>query len=103
MQNLENIVNNRLKRPAHPGEVLADILDDLQITEAEFAKALNVSAETVNEIIDGKKAITIDLAIRLGKALGNGPQIWLNLQQKIDIWDAMTVDREQYEKVHAIV
>ncbi len=33
----------------------------------------------------------------------NGPQLWLNLQQKIDIWDAMTVDREQYEKVHAIV
>ena len=103
MQGLEHIVNNRLTRPAHPGEVLADVLDDLKITKAEFAKVLNVSTETVNEIIDGKKAITIDIAIRLGKALGNGPQLWLNLQQKIDIWDAMTANKEQYEKVHCVV
>lgn len=103
MQKIENIVNNRLVRPAHPGEVLADILADLEITEADFARALNVSTETVNELIDGKRAITIDLAIRLGKALGNGPQLWLNLQQKIDVWEAMTVDKEQYEKVHSIV
>jgi addiction module HigA family antidote len=103
MQELENMVANRLTKPAHPGEVLADILDDLQITESDLAQALNVSTQTVNEIIQGKKAITIDLAIRLGKALGNGPQLWLNLQQKIDIWDAMTVDKEQYEKVYSIV
>jgi addiction module HigA family antidote len=103
MQELENMVANRLTRPAHPGEVLADILEDLQITESDLARALNVSTQTVNEIIQGKKAITIDLAIRLGKALGNGPQLWLNLQQKIDIWDAMTVDKEQYEKVYSIV
>ena len=103
MQKLENIVANRLTRPAHPGEVLADVLADLQINESDLARALNVSTQTVNEIIQGKKAITIDLAIRLGKALGNGPQLWLNLQQKIDIWDAMTVDKEQYEKIDSIV
>ena len=102
MQNLENTVANRLVRPVHPGEVLADILEDLEINESEFAKVLDVSRQTVNEIIEGKRGITADMAIRIGKALGNGPKLWLNLQQKIDIWEAMTANKETYEKVTSI-
>ena len=60
MQEIKNIINNRVTRPAHPGEVLADILEDLQITESDLAGALNLSIQTVNELIQGNKAITID-------------------------------------------
>ncbi|MDD1438150.1 HigA family addiction module antitoxin [Dolichospermum sp. ST_sed10] len=49
------------------------------------------------EIINGEESITVDIAIRLGKALGNGPRLWLNLQQKVDIWDALQSHKEEYE------
>jgi plasmid maintenance system antidote protein VapI len=42
------------------------------------------------------------MAIRIGKALGNGPQLWLNLQQKVDIWDAVQKHSEEYEKVSTV-
>ena len=76
-------------RPVHPGEVIADLLEDLEITTIDFAKKLDVSADTVEAIILGRLPVTVDMAIRLGKALGNGPQLWLNLQQKVDIWDTI--------------
>ena len=76
-------------RPVHPGEVIADLLDDLEMTTIDFARKLDVSPDTVEAIIQGRLPVTVDMAIRLGKALGNGPQLWLNLQQKVDIWDTM--------------
>ncbi len=59
------------------------------MTTIDFAKKLDVSAETVEAIVQGRIPVRVDMAIRLGKALGNGPQLWLNLQQKVDIWDIM--------------
>jgi addiction module HigA family antidote len=103
MKNLQDATHERQVRPAHPGEVLADVLEDIEITETRFAEILSVSQRTVEEIIQGRKPITADLAIRIGKALGNGPRLWLNLQQKIDIWDAIQVHREEYSKVTTIV
>lgn len=88
MHEIENLTLNRPARPAHPGEVIADILDDLQINPADFAQILGVSTGMVNDIIEGRIPVTADMAIRLGKAFGNGPRLWLNLQQKVDIWDA---------------
>jgi addiction module HigA family antidote len=69
--------------------VIADLLDDLEMTTIDFARKLDVSPDTVEAIIQGRLPVTVDMAIRLGKALGNGPQLWLNLQQKVDIWDTM--------------
>jgi addiction module HigA family antidote len=76
-------------RPVHPGEVIADLLEDLEMTTIDFAQKLDVTPDTVEAIIQGRLPVTVDMAIRLGKALGNGPQLWLNLQQKVDIWDTM--------------
>jgi addiction module HigA family antidote len=86
-------------RPVHPGEVIADLLDDLEMTTIDFAKKLDVSAEAVEAIVQGRITVTVDMAIRLGKALENGPQLWLNLQQKVDIWDTMHEKVEDYRKV----
>lgn len=103
MNNWQDITQDRLVRPIHPGEVIADILDDLDIDSAKFAEILGVSNQIVNEIINGQRAITVDTAIRLGKALGNGPRLWLNLQQKVDIWDALQSHKEEYEQVITLV
>ncbi|MBD2487645.1 HigA family addiction module antitoxin [Aulosira sp. FACHB-615] len=103
MNNWQDITQDRLVRPIHPGEVIADILDDLDIDSTKFAEILGVSNQIVNEIINGQRAITVDIAIRLGKALGNGPRLWLNLQQKVDIWDALQNHQEEYEQVIALV
>lgn len=86
-------------RPVHPGEVIADLLDDLEMTTIDFARKLDVSPDTVEAIIQGRLPVTVDMAIRLGKALGNGPQLWLNLQQKVDIWDTMEEKVADYNKV----
>ena len=85
--------------PIHPGEVLADILDDLEMKPEQIAQGLDISVQTVNQILQGEQKITVDLAIRIGKAIGNGPQLWLNLQQKVDIWDAINRNEEAYDRI----
>ncbi|QSJ14369.1 HigA family addiction module antidote protein [Nostoc sp. UHCC 0702] len=99
MDNWQDITDDRLVRPIHPGEVIADILDDLDINTANFAEILGVSNQTIDEIINCQKSITVDIAIRLGKALGNGPRLWLNFQQKVDLWDALQSHKEEIEGI----
>jgi addiction module HigA family antidote len=102
MKDIQNIIQGRKVRPVHPGEVLADVLEDIEMTQTRFAEILGVSRRSVNEIVLGQRPITVDMAIRIGKALGNGPQLWLNLQQKVDIWDAVQKHSEEYEKVSTV-
>ena len=102
MEDLQEMLLERQSRPIHPGEVLADVLEDLEITQTAFAEAIGVSRRTVNELIQGRRSLTVDMAIRIGKALGNGPRLWMNLQQKVDLWDALQAHREEYEKVSVI-
>ena len=89
-------------RPVHPGEVIADLWEDLEMTTIDFAKKLDVSPETVEGIVQDRIPVTVDMAIRLGRALGNGPQLWLNLQQKVDIWDTMEEKATDYNKVCSV-
>ncbi|MFB8793282.1 MAG: HigA family addiction module antitoxin [Microcoleus sp.] len=102
MKDIEDIIQGRKVRPVHPGEVISDVLEDLEMTQTRFAEILGVSRRSVNEIVLGQRPITVDMAIRIGKALGNGPQLWLNLQQKVDIWDAVQKHSEEYEKVSTV-
>jgi addiction module HigA family antidote len=102
MKDIKDIIQGRKVRPVHPGEVISDVLEDIEMTQTRFAEILGVSRRTVNEIILGQRPITVDMAIRIGKALGNGPQLWLNLQQKVDIWDAVQKHSEEYEKVSTV-
>jgi antitoxin HigA-1 len=99
MTDIQDMIHGRQIRPVHPGEVISDVLEDIGMTQTSFAEVLGVSRRTVNEIVQGRRPITVDMAIRIGKALGNGPQLWLNLQQKVDIWDAMQTHREDYDRV----
>jgi len=72
-------------KPIHPGEVLRDELDGLNMNAAELARAINVPANRISQILTGKRNISADTALRLGKLFGTGPQFWLNLQTAYEL------------------
>ncbi|CAM5795390.1 HigA family addiction module antitoxin [Ottowia pentelensis] len=69
----------------HPGEFLRETLNDLGLTQAAFASALGVSPMRVSHLLKGDRPVTAELALRLGRALGQTPQYWLNLQTSYDL------------------
>ncbi len=92
--------NNRKRRPTHPGEVLReDVLPATGLTQGEFADLLAVSRRTVNEILQEKRPVTVDMAHRLSRALGTSPDVWLRLQQDVDVWDALQENKGIYERI----
>jgi antitoxin HigA-1 len=76
---------NMGRTPIHPGEILSDELRELGISAAELARVIHVPANRVSQILSGKRNITADTALRLGRWFGTGPQLWLNLQQTYDL------------------
>ncbi len=81
-----------LRRTIHPGRVLKDELEELGVTPTEFARQINVPANRVSRIVNGKRAITGDTALRLGHWFGVEPQFWLNLQAHFDL---VSADKEK--------
>ena len=75
--------------PSHPGEMLGEIvIPATGRSKAEIARLLGVSRQTLYDIIRGRQAVTPEVAVRLGKLFGNGPGIWLRMQQAHDLWHA---------------
>lgn len=72
-------------RAVHPGEILKDELDELDITPTEFARQIDVPPNRISQIIAGKRAVTGDTALRFGHWFGTEPQFWLNLQSAYEI------------------
>jgi antitoxin HigA-1 len=85
-----------MNRPAiHPGEILADELEEIGITATELSRQLKVPQNRISQIIAGKRAITGDTALRLGHWFRNSAEFWLNLQSAYDLRVAEeTVGRE---------
>jgi len=69
----------------HPGEHLAELLEELGMSAAELGRQLRVPTNRVTAILHGRRAITGDTALRLGHFFGNSPQFWLNLQAQYDL------------------
>jgi len=75
-----------MTRPAiHPGEILADELQDLGVSLTELARQIEVPPNRISEIIRGRRSITGDTALRLGHWFGTTPQFWANLQTAYDL------------------
>ena len=75
--------------PTHPGLIIRDdVLPELQISVNEAAEQLGVSRVTLSRVINGRSAITAEMALRVGKWVGNGPDIWLRMQSQYDLWQA---------------
>ncbi len=71
--------------PIHPGEHLAEILDELGISQYRLAKTIGVPPIRVNDIVRRRRSVTADTALRIGQALGTTPEFWLNLQRMYDL------------------
>jgi antitoxin HigA-1 len=75
-----------MARPAiHPGEILADELQEIGVTPTELSRQIDVPANRITQIIHGRRGITGDTALRLGHWFGTSAQFWLNLQSAYDI------------------
>ena len=83
-------VRQPLKRePTHPGEILReDVLPALRMNVSQAARELGVSRQLLHRILAGKAPVTPEMAVRLGKWAGNGPALWLRMQQAFDVWHA---------------
>jgi antitoxin HigA-1 len=73
------------RTPIHPGEILADELAELSISAAALARMLHVPTNRITQILNGKRAVTADTALRLGQWLGTGAEFWLNLQKSYEL------------------
>jgi addiction module HigA family antidote len=73
------------RTPIHPGEILADELAELGVSPTELSRQIRVPANRISQIINGKRAITGDTALRLAHWFGTSPQLWMNLQALYDV------------------
>ena len=71
--------------PIHPGEHLAEIMEERGITQYRLAKTIGVPPVRVHDIVNRRRSITADTALRIGRALGTMPEFWLSLQRMYDL------------------
>jgi antitoxin HigA-1 len=101
----EYIVERPLKRPPiHPGEIVReDVLPALGLTVSETALRLRVSRQQLHRILACTHAITTEMALRLGRLAGNGPGLWLRMQQSYDLWHAEQRLKDELEKIEPVI
>ena len=86
----------------HPGEFLAEILAERELTQAQFARAIGISPMRVSHIISGSRPMTADLALRFARAFNQTPQYWLNLQASHDLAIARKTIGEQLKSIKVV-
>lgn len=85
--------------PIHPGQFLREILDELNISQAQLAHTIGISPMRVSHVVNGSRPVTAQLALLLGRALGQSPQYWLNLQMTYDLQTTEASIAKQLETV----
>ena len=86
--------------PTHPGELLRDeIMPSVELTQDRLAILLGVSRRTVNEIVTEKRGLSADMAHRLARLFNTTPELWLGLQQDVDLWNAASAGEADYRKI----
>jgi len=89
MNRKPNATDKLTRRPTHPGAILReDVLPALGLSVSEAARQLGVTRQTLHRIMAEKASITPEMAVRLGRFCGNGPELWLRMQQGYDLWRA---------------
>lgn len=92
-------MSNTVFEPITPGEILKEeYLDEMDIKPGTLAKAIGVDRTAIKNIIDGKRAISAEMALRLGLYFGNTAEYWLNLQRNYDLAVARDAKLAQFEK-----
>lgn len=90
------------RRPTHPGEILReDVLPALEMTQGGFAQRLGVSRLSVSELLHEKRALSADMAVRIGRLTGTTPESWLRMQAAFDLW-GLEKDSKRYRHIEPI-
>ena len=88
------------RQPAHAGEILKEeFLEPLGMTQSHLAKALHTSFRAINELVNEKRGITTEMALKLARYFGTTPQLWLNLQNQFDIYKVSMKKQKELEKI----
>ena len=83
------------RAPTHPGEILLkDFLQPGELSQVDAAAQMGISRNRLNELIQGKRGMTADTALRLAKLLKTDAEIWMNLQSQYDLWHAARAQRQ---------
>jgi addiction module HigA family antidote len=88
--------------PIHPGEFLRETLEELGLTQAAFAAAIGVSPMRISHVLKGSRPVTAELALLIGRALGQSPQYWLNLQTAYDLKVAEAAMKQSLKAVREL-
>ena len=88
------------RRPTHPGEMLReDFLPDYELTVSRLAEAVDVSRQSINELLRGRRAVSPEMSPRLARLFGNSPEFWLNAQRAVDLWDAAEAIKKDVARI----
>ncbi|MBW2592202.1 MAG: HigA family addiction module antidote protein [Deltaproteobacteria bacterium] len=100
----EYFVKRPLKRsPVHPGEILReDVLPAIGLSISEAARRLGISRQQLHRVLACTHPITTDMALRIGKFAGNGPGLWLRMQQTYDLWYAEYRMKDELSKIKTV-
>lgn len=98
------ISNTGIKRkPTHPGEMLReDFMSDYELSVAALAEALGVSRQSINELLRERRAVSPEMAIRLGRLFGNSAEFWLNAQRAVDLWEANQALKSELARIRPL-
>jgi len=88
------------REPIHPGEILADELEEIGITAAELSRQIDVPPNRISQIVRGMRDVTADTALRLGQFFGTGPELWMNLQKTYELDKAKAEIGSKIGKIH---
>src|SRR4030042_2380436 len=100
----EYTVKRPLKRaPIHPGEIMReDVLPALGLSVSEAARRLGISRQQLHRVLACTHPVTTDMALRIGKFAGNGPGLWLRMQQAYDLWHAEHRMKDELYKIETV-
>jgi addiction module HigA family antidote len=83
------MARDQSRPPVHPGEILReDVLPGLEMPVSTAAEHLGVTRQALHRVLAGTAAVTPEMALRIGKFVGNGPEVWLRMQAAYDLWHA---------------
>jgi len=88
------------REPTHPGEILLEeFLEPLQLTQTELANEIGVPFQRINDLVNGRRGITTDTALRLARYFNTTPDFWLNFQRRWDIYHTQNKNSDEIDKI----
>ena len=86
----------------HPGEYLKEMLEELEVSQSSFANTIGVSSMRISHVVNGARPVTAELALLFGKAFGQSPEYWLNLQMAFDLANARNAASHRLRKLRLL-